>query len=246
MACYNAGSFIRQAIDSVLTQTYQNWELIIINDASTDNSEEVITSYSDSRIKLVALKTNIGPGGARNKGIEVAQGRYLAFLDADDAWLDSKLQRQLDLLKQKKAALCYSSYLLMDKFGKSKKKYIHAYDQVSYTQMLNNNYIGCLTAIIDRKVTGEVSMPIRRKRQDWGLWIQILRKHHTAYAVTEPLARYRLHSEAISGKKFRLLSANYAFYREELKYPPIKALFQMIRFLFSYFTYKITRTKKLE
>ena len=245
MACYNASPFIGQAIDSVLAQTFTDWELIIINDASTDNSLEVISTYTDPRIKLLQLNVNLGPGGARNKGIEIAQGQYLAFLDADDAWLENKLVLQLKLLKEKKAALCYSSYLLMDKNGVSMRKYIQAFEKINYQQMLRNNYIGCLTVVIDRNVTGDVQMPLRRKRQDWGLWIHILKKHNIAYGVTEPLAMYRLHSDAISRQKLQLLSANYSFYKEELGYGPSKAFTQMIKFLFSYFSYKISQTKKL-
>ena len=238
MPIYNGEEHLQEAVASVMTQTHQLWELLIIDDASTDRSSEKILAFKDKRIRFFQFEENMGAGIARNKGIAEAKGRYIAFLDADDTWSPEKLNKQLNLMAEINADFCYSSYKVI---GGSKKTgpCIRALPKVDYDLMLRNNYIGCLTAIYDTMKLGKVYMPESRMRQDWGLWMRLLRKTDFAYGIQEPLATYRKQKDSLSSKKLNLLKVNYQFYRDEIGLGPMHALLRMTAFLFYYFHYKM-------
>ncbi|UNH23496.1 glycosyltransferase family 2 protein [Moellerella wisconsensis] len=220
MPCYNASHYIKDSINSVLNQTYQNFELIIIDDLSTDDSINIINSYSDSRIKLIQLTQNSGAGIARNTGIEAAQGRFIAFLDSDDLWRQNKLEVQLEYMKKGQYPLTYTQYQKFSQLGKG--KLVIPPNTVTYNELLYCNVIGCLTAIYDTTILGKQFMPLIRKRQDMGLWLKILSQGHTAYCCPQVLADYRTDS-GMTQNKLNVAKYQWMFYRQELNFNIIKS-----------------------
>jgi glycosyltransferase involved in cell wall biosynthesis len=212
---YKSEKFISQTIESVLAQTYQNWEMVIVDDVSPDNSNEVIKQYvkNDNRIKLIKLEKNSGPAVARNRAIEEAQGRYIAFLDADDLWKPNKLEKQLAFMDANELALSYSSYELIDEEGGSLGLFTTK-EKVTYEDLLKTCSIGCLTAIYDTKPIGKVYMPNIIKRQDYGLWLKILKKTNHAKGILEPLATYRILKNSVSSNKFKAAYYVWRLYRD--------------------------------
>ncbi|BAK72697.1 glycosyltransferase family 2 protein [Arcobacter sp. L] len=207
---YKSERFISQTIESVLAQTYQNWEMIIVDDVSPDNSNEIIEEYckKDSRIKVIKLEKNSGPAIARNRAIEEAKGRYIAFLDADDIWYKNKLEKQIKFMNERSLALTYSSYDLMDEEENGLGSFMTK-DKITYNDLLKTNSIGCLTAIYDTEKIGKVFMPNIIKRQDYGLWLKILKKVDYGEGILEPLAKYRIMKNSVSSNK--LVAAKYVW-----------------------------------
>lgn len=238
---YNSASFIAATIESILSQTYPYWELLITDDGSTDRSVEIIERYiqKDSRIKLFRLEKNCGAGVCRNRSILEATGRFIAFCDSDDRWLPEKLEKQLAFMREKDCALSYTSYLTCNESGKI-SGIIIGRRRETYFSMRCDDGIGCLTAIYDTAKVGKVFMPELRKRQDWGLWLTILRDCGVAYGLKEPLAIYRIHSNSISKNKCSLVKYNLSVYRTVLGYSHfISYLFFFLLFLPSYFSKKL-------
>lgn len=227
---YNSSKYISQTIASVLSQTYQNWEMIIVDDASPDNSNHIIEEYckKDNRIKLIKLETNSGPAVARNLAIQEAKGRYIAFLDADDLWLPQKLEKQVAFMQEKDCALSYTAYETMDAKGNKLEKIIVPPLHLRYSDMLKSNYIGCLTAMYDTHKLGKVYMPLLKKRQDYGLWLKILKQTDYAYGIAEPLARYRIRLESVSRDKVNLIKYNYLLFRKHEGFSVIKSAYYLV------------------
>ncbi|HEO98691.1 MAG: glycosyltransferase family 2 protein [Campylobacterales bacterium] len=232
---YNSEKFIAQTIESVLNQTYREWEMIIVDDKSTDNTVELIEPYAqkDKRIKYIVLEENSGPAVARNRAIEEAQGRYIAFLDADDLWMPQKLEKQITFMQRENIALSYTGYYRFEQSTDQIKDEITVPLKVDYHELLKQNIIGCLTAVYDTKIVGKVTMPLIRKRQDFGLWLKILKEVPYAYAINEPLAYYRIHNDSISSNKIISSQYNWKLYREVEKLPWYKALYY-----FAWYTYR--------
>ncbi|AFL69137.1 glycosyltransferase family 2 protein [Sulfurospirillum barnesii] len=223
---YNSELFISQTIESVLSQTYQNWEMIIVDDVSPDKSNDIVEEYSqrDSRIKLIRLEKNSGPAIARNTAIETAQGRYIAFLDADDVWLPEKLQKQIAFMQEKHLDFTYCSYVLIDEIGNHCGQTL-APEKLNYTAMLSSNKIGCLTAIYDTKKLGKIYMPDILKRQDYGLWLKIFKIIGTTQGLLEPLAVYRIRKNSVSSNKLALVKYHYILFREHEKLSIFKSFY---------------------
>lgn len=239
--CYNSADYIGQMIESVLRQTYTHWELLITDDCSTDESVSIVRSYAekDNRVKLFQLEKNSGAGVARNKSIEMAEGRFIAFLDSDDRWMAEKLEKQLAFMQEQDCALSYTAYLLCDDENRQ-KGIIVGRKKETFFSMLCDDGIGCLTAIYDTEKVGKVFMPQLRKRQDWGLWLTIMKRCRVAYGLKEPLAIYRLRSGSISHNKRSLVRFNIAVYRVVLGYSSLMShcLFAFL-FLPGYFWKKV-------
>ncbi len=238
---YNSAEFIAETIDSILSQTYTNWELLITDDCSKDHSCDLIQQYveKDNRIKLFRLSQNSGAGIARNHSIEKAQGRFIAFCDSDDRWYADKLEKQLAFMVKNDYALSYTSYMTCDREGQS-LGIVVCVNKINFSALKRDDGIGCLTAIYDITKVGKNYLPDIRKRQDWGLWLQILSKCNTAYGMKEPLAIYRIHNSSISKNKYSLIKYNIKIYRDVLGYSRIRAYltFGMV-FLPSYFLKKL-------
>lgn len=212
---YNAERFISATIESVIAQSYVNWEMIIVDDSSTDRSVQVAYEYAsrDSRIQVVELDENSGAAVARNTGIEKATGRYIAFLDSDDLWKPLKLEKQVAFMQQSGTAFSYSAYDVLDNTGQTKAKFV-APETLTYTDLLKTNSIGCLTAMYDTERLGKVFMPLVRRRQDLGLWLKILKRVPEAKGLDEALAQYRVHSDSMSADKWKSAQAQWKIYRQ--------------------------------
>lgn len=216
MPCYRASAYIGKSIQSIQNQTFTDWELIIIDDASHDGTVEFLDEQfvrKDARIRLIGLEQNGGAAVARNTGIEAAQGRYIAFLDSDDIWLSHKLEKQLRFMQDNEYALTFTGY---DKISETAEPlgYVGVPEKVNYRQLLKANIIGCSTAIYDTQVLGKVYMPLLRKRQDFGLWLRILKKIDYAVGLNEPLTVYMIRQGSVSSNKKEAAKYNWILYRE--------------------------------
>ena len=223
---HNSAPFISETIQSVLGQTFSDWEMIIVDDCSTDNSVEVIQSFveQDSRIKLIQLSENSGAAVARNTAIKDAQGRFIAFLDSDDLWLPDKLEKQLGFMQANDYPFSYAAYDKIDENGQV-FGHIGVPDRVCYSDLLKTCSIGCLTAIYDTEYFGKVYMPLIRKRQDLGLWLKLLKKTKYAYGLNETLGLYKVRSDSISANKKSAAFFTWRLYREVEKLNLIKSIY---------------------
>lgn len=239
---YNSAQFIGETIEAIISQSYKNWELLITDDCSTDDSRAIIEHYahSDSRIKLFTLPQNSGAGVARNNSIKEAKGRFIAFCDSDDRWYPSKLERQLQFMVEKNCAFSYTSYMTCEEGGDI-SGIVVCRNRESFSSMKRDDKIGCLTIMYDVEKLGKVYMPELRKRQDWALKLKILSKCKCAYGIKEPLAIYRLRNNSLSKKKRALIKYNIAVYHEILHWNVFKSyLFFIFIFLPSYVMKKLT------
>lgn len=246
---YNSEKFLEAAITSVQHQTYSNWELILVDDASTDGSENIAREFylEDSRIIYEKLSVNCGPAVSRNRAIELAKGEYIAFLDSDDFWAPDKLEIQLDFMQRKDCDVSFSSYLLVDEGGNSLGRRVVAMPTLSYEKQLRNNYIGNLTGMYRSGTIGKVFSPELRKRQDWGLWLEAIRRSgKPALGIRLDLAFYRKRKDSVSTNKLGLLKHNFFFYKNHLGKSWGASIYSMSRFLWEYFLVRpkfIQRTK---
>lgn len=235
---YNCEKYLEAAITSVQNQTYANWELILVDDASTDGSADIAREFysEDARIKYIKLLKNGGPAVARNNAIKIAQGKYIAFLDADDFWAPDKLEIQVDYMQRKNCDVSFSSYLLVDEAGNPLGRKILAMPNLSYKKQLRNNYIGNLTGMYCAESLGKVFCPHLKKRQDWAMWLEaIKRSGKPALGIPLILSYYRKRKDSISTNKVGLLKYNYLFYKNFLGQSLPQAIYSMGIFLWEYF-----------
>lgn len=209
MPTYNAAKFVGESIESIMAQTYTNWELIITDDKSTDNTLSILRDYArrDARIKIQENAQNSGAGFSRNASISAARGRYIAFCDSDDRWMPKKLELQLAFMAEKDVKICFAPYYTCDEHSQY-LGYVPAARHVNLFSMIYDNKIGFLTCIYDANECGKHYMPLQRKRQDYAFLLNLMRTYPHAYSVPEPLAHYRLHQDNISGNKISLLRYN--------------------------------------
>ena len=248
MPAYNSAAFISESIQSVLTQSYQNWELLVIDDASSDSTKMIVQQFAeeDSRIQLLVNSTNKGTHHTRNKGIKVAQGDFIAFLDADDQWKPEKLKKQLDLLSKENKPACFSSYELISEDGENLNKKIQALPVLTYEKLLKANYVGNLTGIYSAKALGKIYCPEISKRQDWALWLKVIEKGGPLQGIQESLAIYRVRKDSISGNKVEMLKYNFNVYHKILGYDLFTSLWKMIVFLNEQFFVKSKQVKTMK
>jgi teichuronic acid biosynthesis glycosyltransferase TuaG len=231
---YNASLFIEQTINSVRKQTYQNWEMIIVDDCSTDNTPEILEQIEkeDERIQIIFLNQNGGAAVARNTALQHAKGRYVAFLDSDDCWKPEKLAKQLSFMHTNNYAFTFTRYELVTNEGVLLNKQIPAPAEISYDDMLKNTIIGCLTVMIDREIVGDIQMPNIRTRQDLATWLSILKKGIHAYGLNENLAEYRIGNPSISRNKWKAAKMNWFVYRRVEKLNVLKAFWCFSHYAF--------------
>ena len=230
---YNSATYIGKTIESIQAQTYTNWELLITDDCSSDDSRVVIQSYAnkDPRIKLIVLEKNSGAGVARNKSIAAAKGRYIAFCDSDDRWYPDKLEKQLAYMNAKDCAMSHTSYMTCDENDRITGIVI-CRKKETLNSMCKDDKMGFLTVMYDTEKVGKVFMPELRKRQDWALKLKVLNICGEAWGMKEPLAYYRKRSDSISSNKRSLVKYNIAVYNEVLGWSKIKSnLFFYFRFM---------------
>ncbi|RFU67441.1 glycosyltransferase family 2 protein [Bacillus sp. V59.32b] len=231
---YNASEFIERTITSVRKQTFQDWEMIIVDDCSTDDTRDKLRVYAeeDKRIRVIHLKNNGGAAIARNTALQNAEGRYIAFLDSDDCWKRDKLEKQIQFMQNNSYAFTFTGYELIDNDGNPVHKQVEAPRRISYEDMLKNTIVGCLTVMIDRQQTGPVQMPNIRTRQDFATWLSVLKKGFIAYGLNENLAEYRVGNSSISKNKWKAAKMNWFVYRKVEKLNVIKAFW-----CFSHYAY---------
>ncbi len=238
MPTFNASRYLADSIESILSQTYTNLELLITDDCSTDETRNILKEFSerDKRVKVKYLKENSGPGVARNRSIERAKGRYIAFCDCDDRWMPDKLERQIAHMRKHDCALCSSSYLICDENDKITGVNISP-SHVTLGMLKRDNKIGCLTAIYDIKRLGhKFYMPAIRKRQDWALFLNILKECQICFCITEPLAYYRQRVDSVSSNKFSLVKYNVNVYETVFGYTRLRAyLYFFLIFMPTYY-----------
>ncbi|WP_079717468.1 glycosyltransferase family 2 protein [Parapedobacter luteus] len=236
---YNGGQFVSESIASIVNQTYSNWELIVIDDCSTDDGTRIVEEYQkgDNRIKLIRNECNLGPAKTRNLGIEAAAGRYIAFLDSDDIWLPNKLEVQLRFMEDNNTPFTFAYYEQIDEQGKLIKKMDYFPKKVTYRSTMMSNKIGCLTAMYDTQYFGKVYMVDIRNRQDYTLWLQLLKKVDYAYCVPEILARYRVRKGSISSNKWKLVKYHWHIYRHIEQ----QSFFTSLYYITNYITLRLLR-----
>jgi teichuronic acid biosynthesis glycosyltransferase TuaG len=229
---YNSERFINETIESVIAQTYTNWEMIIVDDCSTDDTLKEIEQYNkEKRIKIVRLKENSGPAIARNVAIKHASGHYLAFLDSDDLWLPEKLEQQLIFMQENQIAFSFTKYLEITESG-LETNVIKIPDEVNYQQLLKNNVIGCLTVMLDTKKIGEVEMADIPTRQDYVLWLSLCRRGFTAYGLQKELAKYRIVENSLSRNKLKVAKQNWKVYRQIERLSFVKSSWYFMHYMY--------------
>lgn len=233
-ACYNSSFSISKTIESVLSQTYSNWEMLIVDDCSTDNSLLIIQSYckKDSRIRYLKTdKPSGSPALPRNIGIEHAIGEYIAFLDSDDIWLPNKLQEQYDFLEQNNYSFIYSNYEKISWDGKRAGRIIKLRNSSSYWDILESCSIPCLTVLLKRELVGHIRFKPMPK-EDYGFWLEILRKGCIAYNTDKVHALYRESSNSRSSNKLAMFKNQWKILRNIEKVKKIPALYFMTLYTF--------------
>ena len=226
MPCYNMEKFIAHSIQSVRNQSFTDWELLIVDDASTDKTVDKVKPCceQDERVKLFVKTQHSGIADSRNQALATAKGRYLAFLDADDIWHPEKLERQLAFMQQNNAAFSYSAYELIDEEGQALQKTIATAGNLTHNAYLQNTIIGCSTVMLDKDKVGEVTIPDFRTSEDTATWLNILRKGFLAYAIEETLVSYRIRRKSASSNKLKASYDLWKVYRIQEKLPFFKAL----------------------
>lgn len=215
---YNAAKFLRETMDSVRNQTYPVWELLLVEDGSTDGSAELIEAYqketADERIRLIRQPHNQGAARARNRGLLEAGGRYIAYLDADDLWAPAKLEKQLAFMQQKEAAFSFTGYEFADESGKGLGKVVKVPETLNYRQALKNTTIFTTTVMFDTQKfsRAQLEMPLI-KSEDTALWWKVLRTGCIAFGLNENLAKYRRPGKSLSSNKVEAVRRIWNLYR---------------------------------
>lgn len=214
--CYNSEKYIHKAIESVLNQSFKNWEMLIIDDCSTDNSVEIILNYSKLYNNISYFKTEVNSGSAaiaRNIGIKNANGKYIAFLDSDDSWLPTKLEQQLVVFdRNPDAAIVYCNYEKISDDEIRSNRIVYAPKKVNYEKLLYSNVICCSSAIYNSFLVGKTFFR-QIGHEDFVTWLDILKKGYNAYNVDEVLVLYRVSKNSLSSNKFRVLKWQWNIYR---------------------------------
>ncbi|MBS7787528.1 glycosyltransferase family 2 protein [Flavobacterium sp. CYK-55] len=244
---FNSEKFIADTIRSVQSQTYVDWEMIIVDDCSSDATSQIVQQIAstDTRIKFYQLQKNAGAGVARQQAIEMAQGRWIAFLDSDDLWKPEKLQKQIEFMQSRNLPFTFSFYDCIDEAGKALNKQVRAPQKLKYYQLFFCNFVGNLTGIYDTQFFGKIPISSIRKRQDWMVWLTVLKKIRTAQTVAESLAFYRIRQDSISASKIKLLEHNFNVYRQFHGYNVFVSMLCMLGFLFVQLIIKPRYIKKL-
>lgn len=202
---YNAEKYLDRTLGSVFRQTYKKIEVVMVDDSSKDRSSEIIKNYQleGQKITYYLQNKNLGAGYARNKALELAKGQYVAFLDSDDEWMPDKLERQINLMKEKKSPFCYTAIEMIDKNDNLLKGKRSVKESLGYNFLLSNTMIATSSVIIDREVAGDFRMSLRRGGQDYATWLRLLRDGTMACGINETLVKYRVSKNSLSSGKLK-------------------------------------------
>lgn len=240
MPSYNTAKYIEKAIRSVIFQTYSDWELLIVDDCSTDNTDDVVRQFlSDERITYLKNERNLGAAISRNKALSKARGRWVAFLDSDDFWDEKKIENHLKFMQERKSVFSCTSYNVVDENYKLIKKFNTKKDKLKYKDILRSCRIGCSTVIYDVNKIGKVYMPEKAvKREDFACWLQIL-KHVPVDFFHEYLTTYLCRENSVSANKFKLVKDQWNVYRKIEKISLLKSIYYIICWAINgFFKYK--------
>jgi len=224
---FNSASFIRDTILSVINQHYQNWEMIIVSDNSTDNTIDIVMEYEkkDERISLISLDHNVGAAAARNIALNHSKGRFIAFLDSDDLWFPEKLTVQYEFMIKNGYAFTFTGYITVSEDGTKELKYVNVPKEIDYKRYLRNTIIGCLTVMIDREQTGPFKMPLIASSHDMALWLEIMKRGFNAIGIQQPLAKYRLVTYSNTSRKIKAAKDVWKVYRQIEKLSLLSAIY---------------------
>ena len=237
MPSFNTAPFIAESINSVIAQTYTNWELIIVDDASTDNTDEVVTGTirhceRNEAIHYLKNDRNRGAAYSRNRALREAKGTWIAFLDSDDLWTHDKLEKQIAFMEKNGYAFSYTLYGEMDECGRKTGVVVGGPKRITKMGMFNYCWPGCLTVMYNREVVGDVQIAEIQKNNDYAMWLKIVRMAD-CYLLVENLASYRKRSGSISNHSYMaLVKWHYKLYRDAERMNPILSLFNTGRNLF--------------
>lgn len=213
MPSYNTAKFIKETVESVLSQTYQNFEIIIVDDCSTDNTDEVVAGIEDERIKYIKNEKNSGAAISRNRALREAKGKWIAFLDSDDVWLPEKLEKQIAFMKENGYKFSYTAYKEMNEDSVLTGVSVTGPKKITKTGMYNYCWPGCLTVMYDAYAIGLVQINDLKKNNDYAMWLKAIRKAD-CYLLNESLAKYRIRSGSISRhSKLKLVKHHYLLYK---------------------------------
>lgn len=213
---YNCAKFIAKTIESVKLQTYKNWEMIIVDDCSQDNTKEIVEKYAetDLRIQYHLLQENSGAAVARTNAMDLAKGSYMAFLDSDDIWMPDKLERQIQWMEKNGIAFSCTSYEQIDENDNLLNKTIRAIEKTDYKRLLLDCPVGNSTVIYNVDQMGKFKVPNIRKRNDDALWLQMLKKEKYIWGMPDVLMKYRIRKKSISSNKLAVIKYHWILYRE--------------------------------
>lgn len=231
---YNAVTTLRETIESVQAQTYSNWELILVDDCSTDNTKEFAASFAekDDRIKIYQMRQNGGPGAATKMGVKYATGSAVAFIDADDLWVEDKLEKQVKFMIDNDYEFVCSDYLWIDEAGKSLNKVIKCKMVADYKVILHSCPIGSSTVVIMKEQLDKVEVPIIRKNNDYALWLVLMREGLKIYGMHEILMKYRIIGTSNSFNKRKMIKYFWKVYREQEGFTVVKSTFLLAQYIF--------------
>ena len=229
---YNTAKFIGETIESVLSQTYQNWEMIIVDDCSTDNTDDIVSGFSDSRIKYLKNENNSGAAVSRNRALKMAKGRWIAFLDSDDLWKEDKLQKQISFMEENQYSFSYTKYHEINEKSAPTGVMVSGPAHISKTGMFNYCWPGCLTVMYDAEVVGNIEITPIKKNNDYAMWLKIIKKAD-CYLLDEDLAMYRKREGSISNHGYsQLIKWHYRLFRICENKNSISSFFLMMRNMF--------------
>lgn len=234
MPAYNAERFIEESIRSVIGQTYEDWELLVINDCSSDSTDTIIKKLAteDDRIKLIDNEKNLGVADTRNKGFDMCKGSYIALLDSDDVWFSDKLERQLILAKETGADIIYCSYKMIDEHGAAVCDDFIVSEIVDFESCLIKSEISCSTALLSKKIIDNYRFNKNYYHEDLVLWLQLLHDGYKARGISDVLVSYRLLDSGRSSKKLRSALNRWRIYRKYLKLSVFKSLKSIAKYAF--------------
>ncbi|OWK75222.1 glycosyl transferase family 2 [Flavobacteriaceae bacterium JJC] len=222
---FNSSKFLEQTIDSVFSQTFSDWEWMITDDSSSDDSVEMIQKLNDRRIKLIIAEKNGGAGHARNLSLEKASGRFITFLDADDFWQPNFLEEMVSFMKKENAELAYSNYARCNENLQPAIEDFKADKEVTFNNLLKTCRLSLLSSMYDSSRVGKEFFPENSKREDHVMWLNLLKKIPSGKPLPKTMAKYRMHSASISRRKTNIMKDQYLVYKDYMKFSTLKSAY---------------------
>lgn len=232
---YNAEKYLERTLNSIYGQTYANFEIILVDDRSTDGSADLISKHREAHPEIVyhLQETNMGAAVARNTALNLAKGRYVAFIDSDDVWKPEKTRRQIELMNENSAAFSFTAIEMIDDEDKLVKKKRKVKKKVNYRFLLHNTMIPTSSVLIDRSIIGNFQMPLRRSGQDYATWLKLLRDGTVAYGINDALVQYRVGHKSLSSNKFKSIKQVWEIQTKDEHINKFCAFFNVLAFTFN-------------